>query len=62
MIELYRAEPGLGLRSVTLGGLSVFSKVQNAEVYGLYHVPVTKVLVCESLKLSDSLFGFLQQA
>lgn len=59
--ESCRAEPGLGVRSITLGGLSVFSKVQNAEEYGLYYVPVTKVLVSESLQfLIDSSFGFLQ--
>lgn len=35
-------------------------KVQNAEVYGLEDVPITKVLVCESLEfLIDDSFGFL---
>ena len=41
----------------------MFLKVQNAEVYGLEYVPVTKVLASESPKfLTDDSFGFVQQA
>lgn len=35
-------------------------KAQNAEVHGLEDVPVTKVLICESLEfLTDDSFGFV---